>query len=56
MMNKPFVEKPVPYSGAYSPERAWELVEETLRKIKRGLKDQEEEQREKDKQLRLKLE
>jgi hypothetical protein len=56
MMTKPFVEKPVPYSGAYSEERARELVEEERRRIEWEQAEWEKERDEKDRQLRLPLE
>lgn len=55
-MNKPFVEKPVHYSGAYSEESAKELCQVELKRIDQERRQWEESQREKDKQLQLKLE
>ena len=55
-MNKPFVEKPVHYSGAYSEEAAKALCEEELKRLARERRQWEEEQDKKDRQLQLKLE
>ena len=55
-MNKPFVEKPVHYSGAYSEEAAKALCEAELNRLARERRQWEEEQKKKERQLQLKFE